>query len=134
MATANSGFVLDSSAIIAAIADEPRADEVRALLRQASRIYVSAATLLEVRMVLAGRQMTVGLDTWLETLNPQVLSFTEEHVVAASDAFLRFGKGLHPARLNFGDCMAYATAKLSRLPLLFVGDDFDQTDLECVKV
>jgi ribonuclease VapC len=56
--------------------------------------------------------------------------FTSEHAAAACEAFLRYGKGRHPAGLNFGDCMSYAVAKLSRMPLLYVGGDFAKTDVQ----
>ncbi len=65
----------------------------------------------------------------LRRAGAEVIPFTEEHYEVALDAFLRYGKGRHPAALNFGDCLAYAVARLSGLPLLYVGDDFSKTDL-----
>lgn len=59
----------------------------------------------------------------------RLVPFDERHLAAAADAFARFGKGLHPARLNFGDCMAYAVAKVAACPLLYKGDDFARTDI-----
>jgi ribonuclease VapC len=65
----------------------------------------------------------------LRDLDATVIPFSEEDSRLALQAFLRFGKGRHPAALNFGDCLAYATALIANQPLLFVGDDFSQTDL-----
>jgi ribonuclease VapC len=59
----------------------------------------------------------------------RIVSFTERHATVAADAYVTYGRGRHPASLNFGDCMTYATARLADAPLLFVGDDFSQTDL-----
>lgn len=68
-------------------------------------------------------------ERFLQQFEVEEIPFTEAHWRIATDAFLRFGKGRHPAALNFGDCMTYATAKLAGEPLLFVGNDFAQTDL-----
>jgi ribonuclease VapC len=61
--------------------------------------------------------------------SPQVVVFNEEHLDAATTAFIRFGRGRHPAALNLGDCMSYAVASVAGMPLLFIGDDFPQTDI-----
>lgn len=93
---------------------------------------VGAPTLLETAMVLTARTMQdarLVLMTSFRQLRIQVIPFTEEHFDVAADAFLRYGKGNHPAALNFGDCMTYAVAFLSGLPLLYTGDDFAQTDI-----
>ncbi|MCP4422537.1 MAG: type II toxin-antitoxin system VapC family toxin, partial [Chloroflexi bacterium] len=66
---------------------------------------------------------------FLKETNMIVIPFTEAHYETAVSAWLKFGKGRHAAKLNFGDCMTYATAKLAGMPLLFIGDDFSQTDL-----
>ena len=70
------------------------------------------------------------LARFLREADVRVVAFDEDHWVAAVDAWLRFGKGRHPARLNFGDCLSYATARLAGEPLLCVGEDFPKTDLE----
>jgi ribonuclease VapC len=83
-------------------------------------------------MVLVSRlreDPTPLLEKFLDRLSIEVISFGDAHCRVASQAFLRFGKGRHPAALNFGDCMSYATARLAQRPLLFVGDDFTKTDL-----
>lgn len=84
-------------------------------------------------MVLVSRNGVVGtraLSDFLAVYRVALLDFDDRHVEVAVRAFLRYGKGRHPARLNFGDCMTYATAKLAGAPLLFVGVDFAKTDLE----
>ena len=69
------------------------------------------------------------LSAFLRRLNAEVIAFNEEHLDAATAAFLRFGRRRHPAGLNFGDCMSYAVASVANLPLLFIGDDFSRTDI-----
>jgi ribonuclease VapC len=94
---------------------------------------IGAPTLFETAMVLVSREGTLGfrgLLRFLEEHRVTSLRFDESHVEGAVRAFIRYGKGRHPARLNYGDCMAYATAKAAEAPLLFVGDDFAKTDLE----
>jgi ribonuclease VapC len=94
---------------------------------------IGAPTLFETAMVLVSREGTSGMRALLRFLDDYrvtLLDFDEWHVEAAVRAFVRYGKGRHPARLNYGDCMTYAVAKLAGAPLLFVGDDFARTDLE----
>jgi ribonuclease VapC len=67
--------------------------------------------------------------TFLSEVEAEVIAFSREHYDAATTAFLRFGRGRHPASLNFGDCMSYAVAEVARLPLLFTGEDFARTDI-----
>ncbi len=88
-------------------------------------------------MVLTGRMGDVGrvlLNSLLREKNVEVLSFTEAHWRIAQSAFVRYGKGRHPAALNFGDCLTYAIAHVAGEPLLCVGDDFPQTDLPLVEL
>lgn len=94
---------------------------------------VSAATVVETSLVLLGRYGDVGdaqLDRLLRGLGAEVVPVGEEQVTLARDAAVRFGRGRHPAALNFGDCFSYALSVAHREPLLFVGDDFSQTDVE----
>lgn len=84
-------------------------------------------------MVLAGGwqdEILDRLDDFLRTASIETIPFTADHAAVARHAFLRYGKGRHPAALNFGDCIAYATARLEAMPLLFKGDDFRLTDIE----
>ncbi len=125
-------MILDSSAIIAILGREPECDVLIDQLLAARSKAVSAATLLETSIVLVARFRKPGqplLDQFLEEFDVAVVPFSEEHWKVANEAFLRFGKGRHPAALNFGDCISYATASLAESPLLFVRQDFAKTDL-----
>ncbi|HEV7670313.1 MAG TPA: type II toxin-antitoxin system VapC family toxin [Thermoanaerobaculia bacterium] len=125
-------MIPDSSAIIAILGREPECDLLVDQLLAAKSKAVSAATLLETDIVLVARFRKPSqplLDKFLEEFDVMVAPFTEDHWKAANQAFLRFGKGRHPAALNFGDCISYATARLAEEPLLFIGQDFTKTDL-----
>jgi ribonuclease VapC len=125
-------MILDSSAIVAIFLQESGHEEIRAKLNAAGEIGVGAPTLVECAIVLTarlGRDSRGMLARFLEETNVTVIPFTEQHFGMAVRAWMRFGKGRHPARLNFGDCMAYAVARLTDMPLLCVGEDFPQTDL-----
>jgi ribonuclease VapC len=127
-------MVLGSSALVAVILAEPGGDKLLAKIKTATPVGLGAPTLVETLMVLARRldgdpRPLVG--DLLRELEVEVIPFTEEHSRVALEAYLQFGKGRHRAGLNFGDCLAYATAKIAGQPLLFVGRDFSQTDLAC---
>jgi len=94
---------------------------------------VNAATLAETGIVLQRRlgvEPQAILDRFLRDFDVAVVEFGDAHWREAVDAYRRFGRGRHPAALNFGDCLSYATARLSDRPLLFVGDDFARTDVQ----
>jgi ribonuclease VapC len=83
-------------------------------------------------MVVRGRFGTNGLvllERFLDDWEVQVIPFGESHWRAAMEAFTRYGKGRHPAGLNYGDCMTYASARVAEMPLLFIGNDFAKTDI-----
>jgi ribonuclease VapC len=125
-------MVLDSSAIVAVLLKEPERDRLLEAIERAELIVVGAPTMLETTMVLTarlGQDARPLLSAFLRRLNAEVIAFNEEHLDAATTAFLRFGRGRHPAGLNFGDCMSYAVASVANLPLLFIGDDFSRTDI-----
>jgi len=127
-------MILDSSAIVAILMEEPEADYLLAKLRQPGPVGVGAPTLMETGVVLIGRfrkkEPVPVLQGFLQRLGGLILPFDEAHWRVATDTFIRFGKGRHPAALNFGDCMAYATARVAGQPLLCIGNDFVQTDLD----
>ena len=131
-------MLLDSSALVALVMAERPARAVFDALAHASVRAVGAPTLVEAAMVLAGRRAaasrgaTSELVMVLTRFEVTVIPFGQDHWLMAWAAFLRYGKGRHPAGLNFGDCLAYAVAKLSGLPLLCIGSDFAQTDLTLV--
>jgi ribonuclease VapC len=125
-------MVIDSSALVAILRAEPGYIAFVDAISAAEIKVVAAPTLLETSMVLSDRKgssVLPKLDGFLGESEINVLPFTAEHALAAREAFLRYGKGRHPAGLNSGDCIAYATAKLERMPLLFKGDDFRKTDI-----
>jgi ribonuclease VapC len=124
--------ILDSSAIVAILFDEQEAPVLAAAIGEAETLAVSAATLVETTMVAEGRtrlSMREKLDDLLATVKPEVVAFTAEHAEIARAAWRRFGKGRHPAKLNLGDCFAYALAEARGEPLLFKGEDFARTDV-----
>ncbi len=124
-------IVVDASALVAIAELEPDASELAAAIAGADSAVVSQVNALEAAMVLLGRKRFVDpadFAAWRESLN---VSVWQEPVDdgAVLPAFWRFGKGRHPARLNLGDCFAYALAKTLDAPLLYKGDDFAQTDI-----
>lgn len=126
-------MILDTSAIAAIAFQESGHEALRDRLAAADAVGVGTATLVEAGIVLSARLRRDARDLlarFLREADARIIAFDEEHWTAAVDAWLRFGKGRHPARLNFGDCLSYATARLAAEPLLCVGDDFPKTDLE----
>jgi ribonuclease VapC len=126
-------MVLDTSAIIAVLLSEATSERLVAAV-EADRVrLVSAGTVIETSLVILGRFGEAGepqLDRLLRTIGVEVVPVDEEQVALARDAALRFGRGRHPAALNFGDCFSYALAIARDEPLLFVGSDFTKTDIE----
>jgi ribonuclease VapC len=125
--------IVDSSAIIAILADEPEASAFSNALEAASNIAIAAPTLVELYIV-ADRardpRARSALDDLLRAVDPEIVAFTVDHATIAREAHRNFGRGSgHAARLNFGDCFAYALAKATGEPLLFKGDDFTHTDI-----
>ena len=95
-------------------------------------VIVGAPTLLETAIVLTtrwGRDSRPILFPFLRSVGAEIIQFNEEHLDAAVTAFIRFGRGRHPAALNFGDCMSYAIAAVAGMPLLYIGEDFSKTDI-----
>jgi len=124
--------ILDSSAIVAILLREPACERLLAQLEQRPLLAVGAPTLFEAALVLSARIRSDArplMAAFLRDAAIEVIPFTHEHYEVALDAFLRYGKGRHPAALNLGDCLSYAVARLSGLPLLYTGDDFSKTDL-----
>ncbi|HEX2130624.1 MAG TPA: type II toxin-antitoxin system VapC family toxin [Actinophytocola sp.] len=115
--------------------DEPESERVQAAIGEAAVCRIGSPTLVETTMVLTGKVGDFGrslLTNFLQSRNVDVLSFGDAHWRIAQSAFVRYGKGRHPAGLNFGDCLTYATAYVAGEPLLCQGKDFVQTDLELV--
>lgn len=127
-------MILDGSAVVAVLLDQPEAGQLTAAIATGVP-SIGAPTLAETGIVLTARLGVVGrslLGRFLQEAGVSVLEFTDAHWSVSVDAFARFGRGRHPAALNFGDCLTYASASLSGEPLLCLGDDFARTDLELV--
>lgn len=125
-------MILDTSAILALIFGEPERDEFIVKIGRASSVGIGSPTLVESAIVLAARLGDEGprhLERLMERAGIVVIPFESAHWSIAAGAWLRYGRGHHPAALNFGDCLAYATSHVAQRPLLCKGDDFRQTDL-----
>jgi ribonuclease VapC len=126
-------IVVDTSAIVAILRNEPEKDRLVDTMLAASPRLMSAVSLQEAGMVIAGRYGDEAawepLDALLGRLGVEIVAHDAALARIARMAFLRFGKGRHAARLNFGDCASYALAKAHNVPLLFKGDDFARTDI-----
>jgi ribonuclease VapC len=125
-------LVVDTSAIVACLIKEPERPAFMSILALAERRVLSSVNLLEARIVITGSKGLPRdwLEEFLENEQIEIVPFDEALSTLAFDAYRRFGKGRHAARLNMGDCAAYALAKARGWPLLFKGDDFSQTDVE----
>ena len=126
-------MILDSSAIVAILLRESEHEALQSKLAAAPSLGVGTPTLLESAIVLSARleRNAQGiLARFIQETDTVAIPFSQAHYSVAHQAWLSYGKGRHPAALNFGDCAAYATAQLAGEPLLCTGDDFSQTDLE----
>ncbi|WP_165826375.1 type II toxin-antitoxin system VapC family toxin [Rhizobium wuzhouense] len=127
---------IDSSALVEILTDAPQRQQLLDRMATApTRFSTSPTVIYETTVVIASRtKKTVEdalklVEEFLAELNAEILPATRDTALAALDAFSRYGKGRHPARLNFGDCFSYAGAKASGAVLLYVGEDFRRTDL-----
>jgi ribonuclease VapC len=129
-------LIVDTSALVAILKDEPEADLLTRSLLIADVALLSAASFVEVAMVIDGRRDAVAshqLDNLITHARIRIEPVDEAQAVVARQAFRDYGKGSgHPAKLNFGDCFSYALASVTGHPLLFKGDDFDHTDVRSV--
>ena len=125
-------MTLDSSALLAMLFGEPGYLDLVDRILEADEVRVGAPTMVEASMVFSGRAKSADggeLEALLRELGVTVVPFAEREWRLAADAFRKFGRGRHVAGLNFGDCLAYATAASLGDTLLFVGDDFRKTDI-----
>jgi ribonuclease VapC len=128
-------MVVDTSAVLAILLDEPEAAEFAQLLEDDPTPLISAASVFEAGIVLISRyglEARGDLQAFIEQGGLQVEPVTAEQAELALDAYQQFGKGRHRASLNFGDCFAYALCKATGQALLFKGQDFSQTDMATV--
>ena len=125
-------IIIDTSAIIAILKDEPERRSFTETIEQAETCVMSAVNYVEASMVLEARNGYEGLrdfDLFLLKAGIIIETVDAEQAKTARDAFSKFGKGRHKAGLNFGDCFSYALAKTIGAPLLFKGNDFNHTDI-----
>ncbi len=128
-------MIVDTSAVLAILFHEPDAERFARAITTAPSRRMSAATLLETTIVLESRSGPAAgyeLDAFLQEARIELEPVTADQAQVARRAWRRFGKGNHPAGLNFGDCFVYALAETTREPLLFKGGDFELTDIEAV--
>jgi ribonuclease VapC len=125
-------MIVDSSALVAMMLSEPERSRMEESIARAETRLLSSASYLEASTILISRvgpDAVRDLDLVVVRFHIEVIPFTETQARLAREAFKRYGKGRHPAKLNFGDCMAYASAKETGEGLLFKGTDFAQTDV-----
>ena len=122
-------IVVDTSALMAIALNEPRAEACAAVLEVESEAAISAATLAEALIVAARRDCAEDVAAIIYLLGFEVVPVTEARARRIAAAYAQWGKGVHPAGLNFGDCFAYELAHERACPLLFVGADFVRTDV-----
>ncbi|MBN1314007.1 MAG: type II toxin-antitoxin system VapC family toxin [Anaerolineales bacterium] len=126
-------MILDSSAIIAIFFQEPGYEALIKKIANAEQVGIGAPTCVECGIVLSARMGSDArgqLARFLAEAKVVVIPFTDSHYAISAGAWLKYGKGRHPAGLNFGDCLSYAISKVAGMPLLCVGNDFVQTDLD----
>jgi len=125
-------MVIDTSAIVAILFDEPDQRRYGEAIEAATVRLVSAVTRVELAFVIEGRKRGAGrerLERFFQLTGAEIAAVTPQQAEIAVDAFRRFGRGRHQARLNIGDCFSYALAVASDQVLLFKGDDFGHTDI-----
>lgn len=128
-------MVIDTSAIISVLLNEATAPCITQAIEAGSPRLLSTANLLEASIIIESRKGEAGgreLDLLIYRAGIEIMAVDQDQAEIARIAWRRFGKGQHPAGLNYGDCFAYALAKARRLPLLYLGNDFSQTDIETV--
>lgn len=126
-------MVVDTSAVMGILQEEPEARRLAEAIEVADIRLISAVSMLEAGILVESRKGQAGareLDAFIAAAALEVVPFDIEQAAVARDAFARYGKGRHAARLNFGDCAVYALAATRAVPLLFKGADFAATDLE----
>ncbi|RWD39866.1 type II toxin-antitoxin system VapC family toxin [Mesorhizobium sp.] len=123
-------IVVDTSALMAIVLDEPEADVCIAALEAEDVILISAGTVAEALIVAARRNVGEELSSLIDRLGFEIAAVTPASARCIAEAYAKWGKGIHPAALNFGDCFAYEVAKEHACRLLYVGDGFSRTDIE----
>jgi len=123
-------IAVDTSALMALLLGEAAADAIADALETADTLIISAGTVAEALIVAERRGLEQEMRALIDGLGMEVAPVNAAAAAAIAQAYKRWGKGVHPAALNFGDCFAYALASDRGVPLLFTGDDFARTDLD----
>lgn len=123
-------IAIDTSALLAIALEEPAAGRCLDVLGREADIVISAGTVAEALIVAGGRNIVEQMSRLIDRMSPEIVPVTGAAAHRIAEAYRRWGKGRHPARLNFGDCFAYDVATQHSCPLLFVGDDFAKTDVQ----
>jgi len=125
-------IAVDTSALMAIVFDEPEADACSAAIEAADVLVISAGTIAEALIVSARRNVGEEMGALIQGLGFDIANVTPASARRIAEAYGKWGKGVHTASLNFGDCFAYEVAKENACPLLYVGNDFRKTDIESV--
>jgi ribonuclease VapC len=125
-------IAVDTSALLAIVFGEPDADACIEALTAQTDVLISAGTVAEALIVASRRNVGEEMARLLDGLGFEVVNVTAASARRIAEAYERWGKGVHPASLNFGDCFAYEIARENNCRLLYVGDDFSRTDIEAV--
>src|SRR6516165_3730521 len=123
-------MAVDTSALMAVVLYEAEADRCKAALEEEPELLISAGTVAEALIVAARRNLVEEMNRLIDGLGFEIVSVTPASARRIAAAYTRWGRGAHPAGLNFGDCFSYEVAKEHSCPLLYVGDDFSKTDVE----
>ncbi len=127
-------IAVDTSALMAILLNEPEGDACADLLEREERLILSTGTMAEALIVAERRSIGDQMAQLIEGLGFAIVTVTPASSRRIAQAYAAWGKGVHPAGLNFGDCFAYEVAKDRQCPLLYVGDDFSKTDLESARL
>ena len=123
-------MAVDTSALMAIVLHEAEADRCKAALEEEPELLISAGTVAEALIVAARRNLVQEMNRLIDGLGFEIVSVTPASARRIAAAYARWGRGAHPAGLNFGDCFSYEVAKEHSCSLLYVGEDFAKTDLE----
>lgn len=122
-------IAVDTSALMAILLDEPEADVCMAAIEAADKLLISAGTMAEALIVAGRRHLGEDMAELIDGLGFEIVPLTPASARRIAAAYGRWGKGIHPAALNFGDCFAYEVAEERNCRLLYVGSDFSRTDI-----
>lgn len=122
-------IAVDTSALMAIVLGEPQGEACMTAIEEAEQLLISAGTVAEALIVAGRRNVGDEVGALISGLGFEIVSVTAASARRIADAYGRWGKGIHPASLNYGDCFAYEVAIEHDCPLLYIGDDFGQTDV-----